>query len=59
VVTAEAAGDISLSLPYHTGGTLKLDTGDVLYEPEFGLNLLSCSRLASSGVATEFYGKRV
>jgi hypothetical protein len=49
VVTSEAVGDINMSMPYHTGGTLTLKIGNVLYVPKLGLNLLSYSRLAKIG----------
>jgi hypothetical protein len=57
VLTSEAAGDIIMSMPYHTGGTLTLAIGNVLYVPELGLNLLSCSRLAAKGIATVFHDR--
>jgi Integrase core domain/GAG-pre-integrase domain len=41
-----------LRLPYRDGKTLKLVISDVLYVPNLGLNLLSCSRLAMRGVAS-------
>jgi transposase InsO family protein len=53
-VTAEAAGNIILCLPYHGGATLKLLIKDVLYVSELGLSLLSCARLASRGVTCMF-----
>ena len=55
VVTADSAGEITIVLPYHTGGTLKLSIRDVLYVPELGLNLLSCSRLAARGISSVFH----
>jgi hypothetical protein len=54
VVTSEAAGDIIMSMHYHTGGTLTLKIGNVLHVPELGLNLLSCSSLTAKGRATVF-----
>jgi hypothetical protein len=57
VVTAESAGEITLHLPYHTGGTLTLIIRDVLYVPDLGLNLLSCSRLAAGGISSVFHSK--
>jgi hypothetical protein len=51
-VTAEAAGDITLRLPYHGGAALKLLINDVIDVPELGLSLLSCARLASQGVTS-------
>jgi hypothetical protein len=53
-VTAEAAGDIVLQLPYNNGANLKLMTSDVLYVPDISLNLLSCSNLADRVVASIF-----
>jgi hypothetical protein len=53
-VSAEAAGDMILRLPYRDGKTLKLVISDVLYVPDLGINLLSCSRLAMRGVASVF-----
>jgi GAG-pre-integrase domain len=46
-----------MSMPYHTGGTLTLTIGNVLYVPELGLNFLSCSRLAAKGIATVFHDR--
>ena len=43
-VTAEAAGDIILKLPYKNGAILKLLISDVMYVPDLRLNLLSCSK---------------
>ena len=54
VVTADSAGEINILLPYHTGGTLNLLISDVLYVPDLGLNLLSCSRLAARGISSVF-----
>jgi GAG-pre-integrase domain len=56
-VTADAAGDIILRLPYNGGATLKVLMKDVLtlfYVPELGIRLLSCTRLASRGVTCMF-----
>jgi GAG-pre-integrase domain len=53
-VTAESAGEINILLAYHTGWTLKLRISDVLYVPDLGLNLLSCSRLAACGISSVF-----
>jgi hypothetical protein len=49
-VSAKAAGDMILRFPYRDGKTFKLVISDVLYVPDLGLNLLSCSRLAMRGV---------
>jgi gag-polypeptide of LTR copia-type len=57
VVTAEAAGDMVLNIPHHTGETLRLLIGDVLYIPKLGLTLISCSRLAASGISKNFHSK--
>jgi GAG-pre-integrase domain len=57
VVIAGAAGDMVLNIPYHTGWTLRLLIGDVLYVPKLGLNLISCSRLAASGISTNVHSK--
>ena len=53
-VTAEAAGDIILKLPYKNGAILKLLISDVLHVPDLSLNLLSCSKLAERGVSSIF-----
>jgi hypothetical protein len=55
VVTPDSAGEITIVLPYHTGGNLKLSILDVLYVPSLGLNLLSCSHLAARGISSVFY----
>jgi hypothetical protein len=57
VMTSKAAGDIIMSMPYYTEGTLNLTIVNVLYVPEFGFNLLSCSRLAAKGMATVFHDR--
>jgi hypothetical protein len=44
-------------LAFLSGGTLHLLIGDVLYVPKLGLNLISCSRLAASGISTNFHSK--
>jgi hypothetical protein len=53
-VTATAAGDIMLKLPYKNGAVLKLLITKVLYVPDLSLNLLSCSKLAERDVACIF-----
>jgi hypothetical protein len=57
-VTAEAAGDIILRLPYNGGATLKVlmkDAITLFYVPELGIRLLSCcTGLASRGVTCMF-----
>jgi hypothetical protein len=58
-VTAEPAGEINILLPYNTGRTLKLLISDVLYVPELGLNLMSCSRLAARGIPSVLITKDV
>jgi Reverse transcriptase (RNA-dependent DNA polymerase)/gag-polypeptide of LTR copia-type/GAG-pre-integrase domain/Integrase core domain len=57
VVSADAAGELILALPYRTGGRLNLHIDNVLYVPDLGLNLLSCSRLAANGVSSIFHDK--
>jgi hypothetical protein len=57
VVKSEAVGDIIMSMPYHTGNTITLTIGNVLYVPELGLNILSCSRLAAKGISTVFHDR--
>jgi gag-polypeptide of LTR copia-type len=53
-VTATAAGDIMLKLPYKNGAVLKLLITEVLYVPDLSLNLLSCFKLAERDVACIF-----
>ena len=57
VVMSEAAGDITFSIPYHTGGTLTMTIGDVLYVSTLGLNLLSCAKLGEKGIDTIFHNQ--
>jgi GAG-pre-integrase domain len=57
VVTAGATGDMVLNPPYHTGGTLCLLIGGVLYVLKLGLNWISRSLLAAGGISTTFHSE--